>query len=148
MINIRGLDKAKVLCALYSDSSVRGMGFLQAREELSLDACREIVDPWFNVLDKDSLMDRLVALIARVSEPANGLLERAQKAETNDEVLDLIVECSEIFSKPVLRFDYLFGRVMKVNLSGDWFDEQFYDRDNGHGVAARAVERVRKGEIR
>lgn len=30
MINIKGLDKAKVLKALYDASHVQGMGFLQA----------------------------------------------------------------------------------------------------------------------
>lgn len=40
------------------------------------------------------------------------------------------------------RFDYLWGRVMKVDLSGDSFDPRLYDRDNGEGAAARAVEGV------
>jgi len=39
-------------------------------------------------------------------------------------------------------FDYLKGRVMKVDLSGDSFDPFLYDRDNGEGAAARAVEEV------
>lgn len=36
-------------------------------------------------------------------------------------------------------FDYLKGRVMKVNLAGDEFEEWAYDRDNGPGAAARAL---------
>lgn len=36
-------------------------------------------------------------------------------------------------------FDYLKGRVMKINLSGSWLDPRLYDRDNGEGVAARAL---------
>lgn len=39
-------------------------------------------------------------------------------------------------------FDYLKGRVMKVNLSGDEFDEWGYDRDNGSGAAHRALQRA------
>src|SRR5438105_3753792 len=32
-------------------------------------------------------------------------------------------------------FDYLKGRVMKVDLSGDQLDPRLYDRDNGKGAA-------------
>ncbi len=38
-------------------------------------------------------------------------------------------------------FDYLQGRVMKIDLSGDEFDPQWYDRDNGQeGAALQAIE--------
>ena len=37
-------------------------------------------------------------------------------------------------------FDYVKGRVMKVELSGDEFDPRLYDRDNGSGSAQRAIE--------
>ena len=37
-------------------------------------------------------------------------------------------------------FDYLKGRVMKTDFSGDTLDPWGYDRDNGAGAAARAVE--------
>jgi hypothetical protein len=40
-------------------------------------------------------------------------------------------------------FDYLKGRVMKVNLSGDEFDPWLYDRDNGQGAAERAIASIR-----
>lgn len=36
-------------------------------------------------------------------------------------------------------FDYLYGRVMKVNLKDDSFDERLYDRDNGRGEAEWAL---------
>jgi hypothetical protein len=36
-------------------------------------------------------------------------------------------------------FDYLNGRVMKVNMAGDTLDPRLYDRDNGQGAAERAV---------
>lgn len=38
-----------------------------------------------------------------------------------------------------LYFDYLRGRVMKVDLNGDEFDPRLYDRDNGSGAAQRAL---------
>ena len=36
-------------------------------------------------------------------------------------------------------FDYLKGRVMKINLSGAELHTALYDRDNGEGAAARAL---------
>lgn len=41
-------------------------------------------------------------------------------------------------------FDYLHGRVLKVDLSGDDVDPWLYDRDNGRGALARAVDQVRR----
>lgn len=37
-------------------------------------------------------------------------------------------------------YDYLRGRVMKVDLSKDQLDPWFYDRDNGQGAAERALK--------
>lgn len=36
-------------------------------------------------------------------------------------------------------YDYLRGRVMKIDLSGDQLRTGLYDRDNGEGAAARAL---------
>lgn len=36
-------------------------------------------------------------------------------------------------------FDYLKGRVMKVDLKDNEFDEWLYDRDNGEGAARKAL---------
>jgi len=42
------------------------------------------------------------------------------------------------------RFDYIQGRVMKVNLSSETeFDPWLYDRDNGAGAAARTIYELR-----
>lgn len=42
-------------------------------------------------------------------------------------------------------FDYINGRVMKVNLLSDTeFDPYLYDRDNGNGAAYRAIDSLRK----
>ena len=38
-----------------------------------------------------------------------------------------------------LYFDYLKGRVMKVNLATPELDERLYDRDNGTGAALAAL---------
>lgn len=87
MINIKGLDKAKVLKALYDGSHVHGLGFLQAVSRFTLDDARICL------------------------------------RETN-------------------YFDYLYGRVLKVDLSGDSFDERLYDRDNGSGAAQKAISKI------
>lgn len=44
-------------------------------------------------------------------------------------------------------FDYLHGRVMKVDLAGDTLNPRLYDRDNGHGSAQKVIEMLR-GEKR
>lgn len=43
-------------------------------------------------------------------------------------------------------FDYLNGRVMKVDLSGEEVDPYLYDRDNGDGAFAAVIERLRNAE--
>ena len=86
MLDIKGLDKAEVLKALYDSSHVQGMGFLQTVPEgtVTVQHCRELL-----------------------------------KHDTY--------------------FDYLYGRVLKVDLSGDEFDERLYERDNDPGSAGRAL---------
>lgn len=37
-------------------------------------------------------------------------------------------------------FDYVGGRVMKVDLAGDEFDSRLYDLDNGEGAAENALK--------
>jgi hypothetical protein len=46
------------------------------------------------------------------------------------------------FGRP-LYFDYVRGRALKVDLSKDSFDPWLFDRDNGKGAAARAIEKLR-----
>lgn len=41
-------------------------------------------------------------------------------------------------------FDYLHGRVMKVRIEGDEPEPRLYDRDNGEGSAAAAIDELRK----
>ena len=90
-IDIKGLDKAEVLLALYNHSHVQGLGFLQ------------MVD---NYTIKDAKKD----------------------LET---------------SAPYFYFDYLHGRVLKVDLSKDTFNGDLYDRDCGPGAAQKAIDELR-----
>lgn len=41
-------------------------------------------------------------------------------------------------------FDYLHGRVLKVDLSRNEFDPRLYDRDNGRGAADLALASLRR----
>lgn len=40
-------------------------------------------------------------------------------------------------------FDYLNGKVLKVDISQDEFDPRLYDRDNGENAAQRAIDGLR-----
>lgn len=105
-IDIKGIDKAELLAALYNNSRPMGMGFLQAR---------------------DGVMT----------------IEQAQaEIKTGD-------DSARMFGKDgshrELRFDYLRGRPLKADISGDSFRPWGYDRDNGgEGAAARIVARIRE----
>jgi len=90
VINLKGMDKAEVLAALYNASHPLGMGFLHYDPKpMSVDEARELL-----------------------------------KRQTY--------------------FDYLKGRVMKVDLSGDTLETWLYDRDNGQGAAAEVINSLRK----
>lgn len=53
---------------------------------------------------------------------------------------DMTVSEAELLLTKYQYFDYLKGRVMKVDLSEAEFDESYYDRDNGEGAARRALD--------
>lgn len=53
-----------------------------------------------------------------------------------------VEHCEELLKKTTY-FDYMYGRVIKVDLSKDEFDEWLYDRDNGEGAAQRAVDAIK-----
>lgn len=84
-------------------------------------------------LDKAAV---LAALYNRAQTQGMGALH--YRAETMP-----VEEAREILGH-VQRFDYLRGRVMKVDLSGDAFDPRLYDRDNGAGAAAEALRPLRE----
>ena len=48
-------------------------------------------------------------------------------------------EAKQIIDSGQTYFDYLKGRIMKVNLEGDTFDPWLFDRDNGQGAAEKAL---------
>jgi len=57
---------------------------------------------------------------------------------------NMAFEQAEELLKTTTDFDYLYGRVLKVDLSGDkGFDERLYVRDNGKGSAQSALDDYR-----
>lgn len=57
----------------------------------------------------------------------------------------MMVEEAEELLKVTTNFDYLKGRIMKIDLNSDVeFEEWLYDRDNGNGSAQRAIKILRK----
>ena len=49
----------------------------------------------------------------------------------------------DLDEQPGYYFDYLYGRVLKVDLSKDSFDSRLYDRDCGEGAAEEAINKLR-----
>jgi hypothetical protein len=57
---------------------------------------------------------------------------------------DMSVEVAQaILDSGQKDFDYLYGRVMKVDLSGDEVDTWGYNRDNGENAAENVVDSIR-----
>ena len=54
---------------------------------------------------------------------------------------ELTLQVAEMMLKERTIFDYIQGRVIKVDLSeDDGFEEWLYDRDNGEGAAQKALD--------
>lgn len=45
-----------------------------------------------------------------------------------------------------LTFDYVMGKPIKVDISGDEFNPWLYDRDNGQGMAQKAISALLQEE--
>lgn len=45
--------------------------------------------------------------------------------------------------KETIYFDYLNGKVMKIDIAPDVIDTRLYDRDNGEGAGERAIRNLR-----
>ena len=84
-------------------------------------------------LDKGSVL----AALYNASQPLGmGVLHYTPEPMTAEQANDLL--------KSQDYFDYLKGRVMKVRIKGDELDPALYDRDNGIGAAAAAIDPLRK----
>ncbi len=91
--------------------------------------------------DKISLKDldkaAVLAALYNASKPLGmGFMKYDPKPMTIEEARKILERQTD--------FDYLQGRVMKTNLSGDELDPWLYDCDNGSGAAKRAIESLQQ----
>jgi len=90
-------------------------------------------------LDKAALLQ---ALFNRSKPLGLGFFNRNSNSEMTYEQAQ-----RQISDNPRLYFDYVNGRVIKIDLSGNDFDPYLYDRDNGGaGSAERVVESVKNSQ--
>lgn len=79
----------------------------------------------------------LVALFNASQQQGMGVLDhRGATSMTEEQAVEIL--------KKGTRFDYLYGRIMKIDIGNDELHEGLYDRDNGEGTVAAVVEFLRK----
>lgn len=85
--------------------------------------------------DKAEVLQRLYngGFMEMVLPPTSVALQLLRPVMTLEQAREIVAE------NPSLRFDYIEGRSLKVDLSQDSFDPWLYDRDHGPGLAARAL---------
>ena len=90
----------------------------------------------------------LAALYNRAKPLGLGFLHYRPEAMTTVEALEIIAadhtKDFNRFTNSPLYFDYLKGRVMKVDLGGDEMDTWGYNRDNGKDAAEKIIESLRR----
>ncbi len=82
----------------------------------------------------------LATLYNRAQTQGMGILHYTPEDITVEEARKILSDIEENGHRPY--FDYLNGRVMKVDLSGDELQTALYNRDNGDGAAERAIEEL------
>lgn len=114
-IVISGIDKAALLAALYNASQQQGMGFCHKRgaSDMTPEEAQRELD------------DRL-AYFKEVAKKNGRTVDDVQAIEAG-----------------AYSFDYLHGRVMKVNIGGNLMGPWGYDRDVGQGAAQAVVDALR-----
>jgi len=84
---------------------------------------------------------KVLAALYNVAKPQGmGFLRYDPKPMTEEEAAEIL--------KQTTYFDYLKGRVMKIDLKSDTeFESGWFDRDNGPEAALEAIEAVRNGSV-
>lgn len=85
----------------------------------------------------------LAALYNRARSQGMGFLHYTPEEMTEAEAQKIWSEALERYKGTDPYFDYLKGRVMKVNISGETFNPFLYDRDNGEGAAEKVIAGLR-----
>ena len=84
----------------------------------------------------------LAALYNAAKPLGMGFLHYTPEQMTEAQASAVLASCKQ----DRLYFDYLDGRVMKVDLTnGGFFESALYDRDNGPGAAEQVINELRKG---
>lgn len=94
-------------------------------------------------LDKSEV---LVALWQASKTQGRGFLEFLGSGELTLEQAKREIESRKYTGfdgKDSIYFDYLNGKIMKVDLGQDAFDSSLYDRDNGDGAAQQAIDNLK-----
>ncbi|CAO4838974.1 MAG: hypothetical protein CNLJKLNK_00899 [Holosporales bacterium] len=78
----------------------------------------------------------LMALYNVAKPQGLGFMHYRNENMTMEEAKAIVDSC--------LDFDYLMGRVMKVNLSKDLLNVYLFNRDNGPNAAQNALEKIIK----
>jgi hypothetical protein len=110
-IDIKGIDKAELLAALFNGSHQMGMGMLHLEGAKPMTA-----------------------------EEARKYVSTPENPDAGDDHVRMFGEIGRIGRPPEsLYFDYLLGRPLKSEIGGDTFKPWGYDRDNGGDGAAEAI---------
>jgi hypothetical protein len=95
-------------------------------------------------IDKAEL---LAALVNGARPQGMGFLHAGSSPMTKAEAQEWIDKCrshdTHSIGAQYLSFDYVKGRPIKSDISGDTFNPRLYDRDQGDGAAARVVASLR-----
>ncbi|TJZ85798.1 hypothetical protein [Paracoccus hibiscisoli] len=87
----------------------------------------------FKIADADK--PKALAALYNASQPLGmGFIHFTPEPMTEDEAAQLLADRGE---RPY--FDYLKGRVMKLNFARDEIDTRLFDRDNGEGAGELAL---------
>lgn len=96
-----------------------------------------------NVSIKDIPKNELLAALYNNSKPLGlGMLHFDPTPMSLDDAQNMIEDLKK--EGRDLFFDYVKGRVMKVDITGDEMKTWSYNRDIGEGAAERIVESLRK----
>ena len=82
--------------------------------------------------------DILIALYNRAKPLGRGHLQFDPKPMTVEQAQKILAKMPTAGSS--IYFEYLSGRVMKVDIVGPDLDPRLYDRDNGEGAALEALQ--------
>lgn len=83
-------------------------------------------------ISKFNKAEVLAALYNNARGQGMGMIHYTQEKMTTE-------QAQQILDDGETYFDYLQGRVMKVDLSGDELNTRLYNRDNGENAAEKAL---------